>query len=127
MNAVCIIEILKFIKICSFHDPGDTEPDPDDSAGELSAELDVNEAGGAAVQDKRRSEGGRGAAASRQEGHTSTQDEVQCSTGVVSYHHPPPPPTSFPDRIPIISCVPVFSIQIRKISCLSEITTEKIQ
>ena len=75
--------------ICSFHDPGDTEPDPDDFAGELSAELNVDEAGGAAVQDKRCGEGGRGAAASRQEGHSSTQDEVQCSTGVVFYHPQP--------------------------------------
>ena len=88
--------------IWSFHDPGDTEPDPDDSAGELSAELDVDEAGGATVEDKRCSEGGRGAAASGQEGHTSTQDEVQCGVGVVFDPTPPPPP--IPDHIPIILC-----------------------
>lgn len=75
----CVHSKIHQVVICSFHDPGDTEPDPDDFAGELSAELDVDEAGGAAVQDKRCGEGGRGAAASRQEGHTSTQDEVQCS------------------------------------------------
>ena len=57
--------------------PGDTEPDPDDSVGELSPELAVKKTGGATVEDKRCSKGGRGAATSRQEGHTSTQNEVQ--------------------------------------------------
>ena len=63
---------------------GDTESDPDDSAGELSPELGVKKAGGAAVKDKRCSEGGRGAATSRQEDHTSAQNEVRFDTGSVT-------------------------------------------
>ena len=63
--------------IIDYFIPGDTEPDPDDSAGELSPELGVKKAGGAAVKDKGCCERGGGAATSGQEGHTPTQNEVK--------------------------------------------------